>query len=218
MQSIMKIWSNSSVPYFMHSFYTLKLQEGSTSISVSIFPTDITLKDSCCKNKNRPKELCMTSTELSLAFLLHWCCICPALKSATFQSVFSETKPEWLTLILLVFKNVNLRSNDNHKAVANSPNTNKEIGKRHPELEPSNCPLIIVIAIKKHRILCKALKIQQKRCHFTSLLDMHIIRVLPVATLWNIIFSAFKMVISIAVIKLTGRKKIIFVILKRQDI
>jgi len=55
----------------------------------------------------------------------------------------------------------NLRSNDDHKAVANSPNSNKEIRKRHPELEPSNCPLVIVITIKEYRILCKALKSQQ---------------------------------------------------------
>lgn len=52
----------------------------------------------------------------------------------------------------------NLRSNDNHKAVSDSPNSNKEIRERHPELEPSNCSLVVVITIKEHRILCKALK------------------------------------------------------------
>lgn len=68
----------------------------------------------------------------------------------------------------------NLRSSDNHKAVANRPNSNQEIRKRHPELEPPDCPLVIVIAIKEYRILCKALK-SQKKIIMLLFLIMHII-------------------------------------------
>lgn len=56
----------------------------------------------------------------------------------------------------------NLRFEDNQKAVSNAHDPHQEVGKRQPEIQPSDRAFIVVIAIKEDRVLCQALKSNNK--------------------------------------------------------
>lgn len=75
-----------------------------------------------------------------------------------------------LKMILIDSRNriKNLRFEDNQKAVSNAHNPHQEVRERQPEIQPSNRAFIIVVAIKEDRVLCQALKSNNKATYLAD--------------------------------------------------